>query len=209
MTDDGQHLNLYMVSNERAVMRKVLATGMSIWIAPGEKKKKKNGIVFPIAMSDRSDQRRGNNQEGQTRPNGQNRMNMMLEEQSEHVEVIGMLGKKPVKIDLNQQEDLDIVTSMIFEPSFNAFVYEVSIPISLIFGETEPTKNLMVGFETGRSESQSSSTSAGRGGGGRGGSARSGGGGRGGRGGGMRGSGQGGSRPDMSVEVTWTKYEMN
>lgn len=191
MSNDNENLYVNLKIIDQTVQRKVLMTGLTLWIDTLGKKQKHFGVTCPPkiqpGMMKRDGGRRGANDQGKEKIDTE-AINQLYAEGFTPMKLAGF-GKNvnPITTNINS-EGINMTLRL---DSMQVMYYEASIPLDKLFNDpneylNDTTKVFSYGFETGFI-SMPVTPSAGRGGGMRGGGAP------GGRGG-MNGAGKGGGR---------------
>lgn len=202
---DGENLVLVMEVPDVTTQMKIINFGLTVWVDKNGKKKKENGIVYPMSggQPERPSMERGSRPErggqGEGEPGGGDReaemakkMQNEFKARAPEMEVIGF-GLEESSI-YNLKFDRPGFKAVIDFNDDNDMVYTLTIPLNRVFEEGDEREDpIAIGLISGAMESQSMGGGPGGGGmGGRGGGGMSGGMGGSGGGGGMGGSGGGG-----------------
>jgi len=196
LANTADELLVKLKVTDQTATRKILATGMTLWIDTVGKKKKQFGLTFPV-KSDRNMQTSAgmskNNRPAGQAGAGRGGMELAMLNQNfiaglAPVKLTGFYGEKDETVqDFNFT---GIGINAMIQVTEESLIYEVSIPLNLLFKNpgnwlNDPEKNFSYGFETGYIDM----ASRGGGPGGMGGGMQGGMGGRGSGGGGRGGSG--------------------
>jgi hypothetical protein len=194
--DENLYINLKFVDN--AMQRKILEFGLTIWIDPAGKRKKKLELKYPLEkMMDRPENP-GNEKRGMGDDGFGNKMEELIN-LSDEIEIIGFDGSEEIQSVYAGNEEG--IRGLLINNQDDELVYQLCIPINeLKLSEPVNEASISILMESGYMEMQNSFESGsggGPGGGGPGGGGPGGGSG-GGPGGGGSSMGMGGGRPPMN-----------
>jgi hypothetical protein len=227
---DDNNIYVRMKTANGMVKRKIGLFGLTLWLDPKGKKKKKLGLKFPSGVEGKERMEtfrqlsEGMHQEKMSsseRAEFQKKMDSDLIADLEVIELIG-LSDEPITATRSGITN-GIKLAIALEPETDAYVYEAVIPFKSYRLSKASIETLGVGFETGKFMPPKQNNAAsqnvpqggvgnngGRGGygGGFGGRGYGGGGYGGGGGGGYRGSRSGGTGPMGNSTATWLTIKM-
>ena len=148
ISNDDKYLYFLLSTGEPDILRKIRATGFTLWIDPEGKKKQRYGINYPMRIMDGVKQRpevRGN----LNRPTPEFRKVMGTNN------LIKLTGfDKKGEIDVTDVENAGGINVRITFSRIPQLFYEAGVPLKLIIGSLEnflldSTNMISVGFETG------------------------------------------------------------
>jgi len=184
--ENNFYVNLKVV--DKTTQKKIIVTGLTLWIDTLGKKEKLYGITYPMKTDVKKSIRAGSN------------LN-----QQHNIKISGF-DKSGEDIIVNNRTSKNITVACKMD-SLGTFFYEAGIPLNMLFSNpaeylTDTTKMFSIGFETGSLEIPVAPSSGSM----RGGMSKGGGGNRGGAGGpggsgGGRGSGGSGNKSQKSAEM--------
>lgn len=205
VTYDNSHLYVIAKTYEENAKRKILSSGLTIWINPNGKKKKVFGVKYPIMQGA---SRNGNREPSAGREKSLNmgELNKVMLQGlfSDNLQIV---QKSDLKIDLDVMIKLD---------SLQDLVYEFKVPLALLKQKSKSDlEKIAIGFELNETERPTQGNRTADGGGGGqgsgmsrgGGASRSGGRPSGGQRGGGASSGQSGTNTSQS-QVFWYKVAL-
>jgi len=165
--NDDRYLMIRVKVTDRDVLRKIFATGFTIWIDTTARKNPQFGVKYPLPQGLQTNQRSTKDyipidaDLQKKKPPQQDMQNMFLTALN-NIEMVGFSNEAVKNARLNVREG-EAITAWIHFDEESAMYYELKIPFSEISPEGQPTERLIsIGLQSGKTEMPTGGFSSGR-----------------------------------------------